>query len=98
MSVALGDFNGDGIPDLVVAGNSGVSIWFGNGDGTFQPPVNYDTSVGYPVVVGEFNGDGRTDFVVFFSSRTTTFLDIALADLSIANHSGRVLRQINSQK
>src|SRR5438034_741092 len=37
-SVAVGDFNGDGIQDLAVAntGSSTVSILLGNGDGTFS--------------------------------------------------------------
>src|SRR5207249_660081 len=37
-SVAVGDFNGDGNPDLVVAnsGSNTVSVLLGNGDGTFQ--------------------------------------------------------------
>ena len=34
-SVAVGDFNDDGIPDLAVAdANTGVSVLLGNGDGT----------------------------------------------------------------
>ena len=36
----VGDFNGDGIPDLAVEAG-GVSILLGNGDGTFQAPVAY---------------------------------------------------------
>src|SRR5207253_1279696 len=48
-SMAKGDFNGDGKPDFATVGfacsNGGgtdqVAIYFGNGDGTFQTPVNY---------------------------------------------------------
>src|SRR5947209_6216487 len=46
-SVAVGDFNGDGIPDVAVAslGNGGdkstLSILLGKGDGTFQAAQNY---------------------------------------------------------
>src|SRR5258708_40246832 len=40
--VALGDFNGDGKPDLAVANQFSViiSVFVGSGDGTFQSAVN----------------------------------------------------------
>ena len=43
LSVAVGDFNGDGKADLAVANScsDNVSVLLGNGDGTFQAAVNY---------------------------------------------------------
>ena len=46
-------------------GSNTVSVLLGNGDGTFQPKVDYETGT-YPtsVAVGDFNGDGRADLAV----------------------------------
>jgi hypothetical protein len=75
VSVAVGDFNGDGIPDLAVANqgdfpsyyvNDGsVSLLLGKGDGTFQTAVNYPAGRRpWFVAVGDFNGDGVPDLAV----------------------------------
>ncbi len=74
VSVALGDFSGDGILDLAVVnrnctalpcGAGTVSILIGNGDGTFQPHVDYPTAAGpNSVAVGDFNGDGNLDLAI----------------------------------
>jgi hypothetical protein len=65
---AMGDFNGDGIPDLAVGDHSssgGVKILLGNGDGTFRPAVSYPAGVNpFSIAVGDFNGDGKADLVV----------------------------------
>jgi hypothetical protein len=37
--IALGDFNNDGKPDLVVTDGDGFTVSLGNGDGTFQKPM-----------------------------------------------------------
>lgn len=60
-SIAVGDFNGDGKPDLAMATELGVYILLGNGDGTFQAPFPLDS--GYPcsLVIADFNGDGKAD-------------------------------------
>ena len=66
-SVAVGDFNGDGKPDLAVVNSysNNVSILLGNGDGTFQIHVDYPTGA-QPgsVAIGDFNGDGKLDLAV----------------------------------
>jgi hypothetical protein len=69
--VAVGDFNNDGHPDLASA-NSGdsttaasVSIFLGNGDGTFGTRTDLPAVTNaQAVVVGDFNKDGRRDLVV----------------------------------
>ncbi len=71
-AVAVGDFNGDGILDLAAANagpdfsytGSSLSVLLGNGDGTYQAPVNYDVGMDpTAVAVADFNGDGKADLV-----------------------------------
>jgi hypothetical protein len=65
-SVAIADVNGDGKPDILEVDFGGAGVLLGNGDGTFQPRVGYNTG-GYAccsVVVGDINGDGKLDLVV----------------------------------
>src|SRR5208282_5988925 len=64
--VAVGDFDGNGTLDLVVANDSFgftmLAVLLGNGDGTFQPAVDYSAAVAISgLVLADFNGDGKID-------------------------------------
>jgi hypothetical protein len=65
-SIAVGDFNSDGNPDLAVVDVSdSVNIFLGNGDGTFRSPSYFVVSGHLEVVVtGDFNQDGILDLAV----------------------------------
>jgi len=84
MSIAVADFNGDGILDLACPnqeiippnGNTNpppgnLSVLLGNGDGTFRFGSNVSIGAGPSnVVVADFNGDGKADIATasFFSA------------------------------
>lgn len=70
LDAAVGDFNGDSRPDVIIAGQETpetplyfFAVLLGNGDGTFTvakhvaPPLTR-------IAVGDFNGDGHTDFAL----------------------------------
>ncbi|HEY7088119.1 MAG TPA: VCBS repeat-containing protein [Tepidisphaeraceae bacterium] len=63
-SVALGDFNHDGAPDIVTANSAGddITILLAHGDGTFWVPQHVPAGP-YPraLAMGDFNRDGRPD-------------------------------------
>jgi hypothetical protein len=67
-SVAIGDLNGDGNPDLVAANSvtpeDTVSVLLNRGDGSFQAKLDYATGrVPIQVAIGDLNADGKPDLI-----------------------------------
>lgn len=75
-SVAAADLDGDGKVDLAVAsGPQMVSVLFNNGDGTFEPRVDYLlASSPRFVAVADMNGDGAPDLAVAHGTETVSLL------------------------
>jgi len=77
-AVAVADFNLDGIPNIFVRNYSPSSgVMYGNGEGTFQPPVVVTVYGGSSLVVGDFNGDGAPDVA------TASFANVAQYPLKV---------------
>jgi uncharacterized repeat protein (TIGR01451 family) len=71
--MAAGDFNGDGVPDIVTTDSTGgVDVFIANGDGSFKSYVKYTAGSGpLQVVIGDINGDGKPDIVSANSGSNT---------------------------
>jgi Chitobiase/beta-hexosaminidase C-terminal domain/FG-GAP-like repeat/Bacterial Ig-like domain (group 3) len=77
--IATGDFNGDGIPDLVATqyfDPGGAYIFLGKGDGTFTAAATTIATTRFvtSIVVGDFNQDGKPDLAFGYSSGLQGFL------------------------
>src|SRR5262245_30920318 len=99
-SLAAGDFNQDGINDLVVVTpysfNSKVSVLLGRAEGTFSDPVSL--AVGATpgsVAVADINGDGRQDIVVANAGDASISLFLGMGDGTFAPQS-RIATTVSS--
>lgn len=68
-AIVVGDFNGDGIPDLASADefSTTFSVFIGHGDGTFSSPRVFWTESGSlpnSITTADLNGDGDSDIAV----------------------------------
>ncbi len=96
-AIAVGDLNQDGYLDLAVANggvecvqygsvreDSTVSVYFGRGDGTFEPQVQYEMGhIPTSVAIADLNHDARADLVV------TNYLDPIVVCFGSTNPAGR---------
>jgi flagellar hook assembly protein FlgD len=70
VGISVGDFNGDRKLDFAVANaslgtGSTVSVFLGNGDGTFQAARDFSVGSGpVSVATGDFNADAKLDLAV----------------------------------
>jgi hypothetical protein len=96
--MALGDIDGDGAPDLVIAdgGDSrvstlhqGAAVWMLRQDpanpGTFLRPQQLATNMTAPfdVAIGDVNGDGLPDIVATSDYNSDNYAELFLQDASL---------------
>jgi uncharacterized protein (TIGR03437 family) len=77
--VVVGDFNGDGKPDVAFSDGGAVVVYLGVGDGTFTGPFGFPACIGRPIAA-DVNDDGKQDLIcgssVLLSNGDGTFSSI----------------------
>jgi hypothetical protein len=85
-SLAVGDLNGDGYPDLaLITGCPGygcVGVLLGNSDGTFQPAVTHNSGLygTLSVAIADVNQDGKMDLVVTSGQCCAWYVSVLLGN------------------
>ena len=86
-SVAIGDLDGDQVPDLAVANSSSdnVSVLLGLGDGTFAPAAHYPAGDwANSVAIGDLDGDQVPDLAVANGAGDNVSVLLGLGDGTFA--------------
>jgi len=103
-SVALSDVNGDGKLDIVATSycnsdcsSGAVNVLLGNGDGTFQPAVAYNTGAPASVAlaVGDVNGDGKLDILVVDECSSNNSCTNGILSVLLGNGDGTFQTAVN---
>ncbi|MEO7667611.1 MAG: VCBS repeat-containing protein, partial [Dehalococcoidia bacterium] len=88
-SVAVGDFNKDGKPDLAVPLGSGpLAILLGNGNGSFGAATSFGGGPTNPsfAAIGDFNGDSNLDIAVTNEGDNTLTILLGLGNGTFTSH------------
>jgi hypothetical protein len=67
MQILIGDFDGDGTPDLAGVALDSLVVLTGDGRRGFRHQLSYSTGRYGGPAVADFNGDGRLDFAFTFA-------------------------------
>lgn len=99
-AVKIGDFNGDGLQDLVVANahDNTLSVLLGNGDGTFTAASGSPIPVGsFPffVAVADFDGNGTADIAASNENDNTVTILLGKGDGTFTNAGGSPIPNFN---
>jgi hypothetical protein len=105
-SIATGDLNGDGHPDLVVANrcqvtsncdNGSVSVLLGNGDGTFRAPSSRSLAgrITWMGAVGDVNSDGHADLLAANLCQSSSNCDNGSVSVLMGNSDGTFKAPVN---
>ncbi|MEQ1861131.1 MAG: Calx-beta domain-containing protein, partial [Chthoniobacteraceae bacterium] len=72
----VGDFDGDGNADLALATKKSAVLLAGNGDGTFDAPVAFESNKSSKsLLAADFNGDGRLDLAALAGKGVNVLLN-----------------------
>ena len=87
-SIIVTDVNGDGLPDIVIGGDSAVTVLLQNpaAAGTFLAATNYAVSNANQIAIADVNGDGLVNIVIGTGPTQPTVGGV------ITNHPGVLLQ------